>query len=121
MLPPERTSEYTLGVAVSGGADSVALLHVLVELAPQLNLGLRVLHFDHMLRGDQSRQDAEFVRALGGRLGLVVHACAEDVGALAAQTGDNLEQAARNSRYSFFQQLRQAGEVQAVALGHTLS
>ncbi len=48
------------GVAVSGGADSVCLLHVLVELAPSLGLSLSVLHVDHQLRGEDSR--AELVR-----------------------------------------------------------
>ena len=55
-----------VGVAVSGGADSVALLHVLLtELAPRLDLRLSILHLDHMLRGEESRADAGFVRRLG--------------------------------------------------------
>jgi tRNA(Ile)-lysidine synthase TilS/MesJ len=83
-----------VGVAVSGGADSVCLLHVLVELAPRWNLRLRVLHFDHRLRGEESRQDARFVKALAARLGLPFEARAEDVAAAA----DNLEQAARQAR-----------------------
>src|SRR6266542_1156003 len=83
-----------VGVAVSGGADSVALLHVLLELAPQLELRLSVLHLDHMLRGEESRGDAEFVRQLGLRLGIPVRIEARNIAALAEQAGDNLEQAA---------------------------
>src|SRR5262249_8935747 len=54
----------TVVVGVSGGADSVALLHVLLRLAPELMLRLHVLHVDHGLREDSAR-DAEFVQALG--------------------------------------------------------
>ncbi len=104
-----------VGVAVSGGADSVCLLHVLVELAPRWNLRLRVLHFDHRLRGEESRQDARFVKALAARLGLPFEARAEDVAAAA----DNLEQAARHARRRFFREAIEAGRVDRVALGHT--
>ena len=53
-----------VGVAVSGGADSVCLLHVLVELRERWNLALSVLHLDHQLRGEESRGDARFVAEL---------------------------------------------------------
>ena len=58
------------GVAVSGGADSVCLLEVLRELGRRWQLSLAVLHLDHGLRGEESRQDAEFVRVLAGRMEL---------------------------------------------------
>ena len=64
----ERHRMFTPGdrvaVAVSGGADSVCLLHVLLELAPRWNLTVSVVHVNHNLRGDASRADAEFVRSL---------------------------------------------------------
>ena len=53
-----------VGVAVSGGADSVCLLHVLLDLAPRWDLEFTVLHLDHGLRGEESRGDAEFVQSL---------------------------------------------------------
>src|ERR1035438_1522220 len=63
----ERHRMFTPGdrvaVAVSGGADSVCLLHVLRDLAPRWNLSLGVVHINHNLRGDASRGDAEFVRS----------------------------------------------------------
>src|SRR5690242_1283039 len=62
-----------VGVAVSGGADSVALLHLLLELAPRLGISVSILHLDHMLRGEESRADAEFVRNLGLKLGIFAH------------------------------------------------
>src|SRR5678816_473053 len=59
-----------LGVAVSGGPDSVCLLYVLVDLAGQWGRPLHVLHLDHGLRGEESRGDAEFVRGLADSLGI---------------------------------------------------
>ena len=109
-----------VGVAVSGGADSVALVHVLLELAPQLDLRLAILHLDHMLRGEESRADAEFVRELGARLGLPVRVEERNVAELAAATGDNLEQAARRARHELFAQAIADG-TERIALGHTLS
>ena len=59
-----------VGAAVSGGADSVCLLYVLRELAPQWDLRLSLLHLNHGLRGEESRQDEQFVRDLAARLGM---------------------------------------------------
>ncbi len=105
------------GVAVSGGADSVCLLEALRELAPQWHLHLAVLHLDHGLRGEESREDAEFVRELASRMQLpFVLARAE----LASVSG-NLEEAAREARLHFFREQITAGVVDRVALGHTRS
>ncbi len=103
------------GVAVSGGADSVCLLHALVELAPRWNLHLHVLHLDHGLRGEESRHDAEFVRQLAASFSLPATVRAVD---LAASAG-NLEQAGRHARLCFFREMISTGAVQRVALGHT--
>jgi tRNA(Ile)-lysidine synthase len=110
-----------VGVAVSGGADSVCLLHLLHELAPEWALALSVLHLNHGLRGDESRADEEFVRTLAAGLGLPFHSRSLDVAALAAGTGDNLEQAARRLRREFFSDFLARGELDRVALGHTRS
>ena len=106
-----------VGVAVSGGADSVCLLHVLVELAPRWDLRLSVLHLDHGLRGEESRQDAEFVRGLAVRLGLPLSLRETAV----AQSADNLEQAARQARLDFFRETIASGAAKRVATGHTRS
>lgn len=108
-----------VGVAVSGGADSVALLYLLVELAPRWNLALRVLHVDHGLRGEESRADARFVAELAARLGLGFELREADVRAMARASGDNIEQAARRLRLDFFHRLLERGVVDRVALGHT--
>jgi tRNA(Ile)-lysidine synthase len=106
-----------VGVAVSGGADSVCLLYVLLELAARWDLHLSVLHLDHGLRGEESRQDAEFVRALAGRLGLPLSLRETSV----AQSPDNLEQAGREARLAFFRETIASGAAKRVATGHTRS
>jgi len=110
-----------VGVAVSGGADSVCLLHVLCELAPRWDLRLTVLHLDHQLRGEESLQDAVFVRDLAAALDLPFELRETDVQALCRQTGDNLEQAARAARLAFFRDLTGGRTLDRVAVGHTRS
>ena len=110
-----------VGVAVSGGADSVCLLHVLFELAPRWNLHLHVLHLDHQLRGEESREDACFVERLAAGLGLPCSLERADVSTLARDRGENLEQAARNERRRFFLEFLHSGAVDRIALGHTRS
>ena len=105
-----------VGVAVSGGADSVCLLHLLVEVASCWDLGLHVLHVNHNLRGAESRGDAEFVRALATSLELPVQ-----VQELDLSGKGNLEQRARGWRYGFFREWREAAGAACVALGHTRS
>jgi tRNA(Ile)-lysidine synthase len=106
-----------VGVAVSGGADSVCLLHLLVALVPRWNLRLTVLHLDHGLRGEESREDAEFVRALAASLGLPVEIrCVELAG-----TGGNREQAGRVARLQFFREAMANHSLDRVAVGHTRS
>lgn len=102
-----------LGVGVSGGADSVALLHALARLGYELT----VLHVNHRLRGAESDGDEAFVEALARRLGLAYEA--ERVTVAAA--GGNLEAAARAARREFFTVARARHGLAAVAVGHTRS
>jgi len=112
---------HRVGVAVSGGADSVCLLHALVELAPRWALRLRVLHLNHQLRGAESDRDAEFVREMASQLGLEADVECADVPDLHARQGGNLEQLARQVRWDFFVRRIREGSVDRVAAGHTLS
>ena len=119
---PERVAEIIprynmlpgsgrVGVAVSGGADSVALLHVLRGLWSDLI----VLHVNHHLRGEESDGDEAFVRELAQSLGLAIaveHAIPE---------AGNLEQEARRARRAFFLRCRDELRIERVALGHTRS
>ncbi len=100
--------------AVSGGADSLALLHFLHSR----HYPLVVAHFDHQLRPDSAADEAH-VRALAAELGLPYVSAAENVAAHAQAARLSVEEAARELRYRFlFQAARQAG-AQAVATGHT--
>jgi tRNA(Ile)-lysidine synthase len=101
--------------AVSGGPDSVCLLHMLAELAPEAGLRLEVAHLNHMLRGTESDADQRFVEELAGKLNLRFHCGQADV---AARRG-NLEQSARRARQSFFASLNDGGAAGRVATGHT--
>ena len=106
-----------LGIAVSGGADSVCLLHVLLELRQEFSLTLSVIHIDHNLRGAESQADAQFVHNLAQRLALPFHLRTLD---LSGRRG-NLEQEARRARYAIFRDLVRDGLSQKVAVGHTRS
>jgi tRNA(Ile)-lysidine synthase len=110
-----------VGVAVSGGADSTALLYVLLDLRARWDLRLSVLHVNHCLRGEESESDARFVRELARRLGLEFRCHEADVPRIISAEGGNLEQTARRVRRDFFLGLIRAGELDRVALGHTCS
>ncbi len=94
-----------VGVAVSGGIDSVALLRLLLELRHELGIVLSVVHFNHKLRGAESDSDQEFVTRLARDHDLELHADSDDVAARAAEERVSLETAARELRYGFFQTL----------------
>jgi tRNA(Ile)-lysidine synthase len=99
-------------VAVSGGADSTALLLILAELAHELGIVIHVAHFDHRTRPKQSAEDADFVAKLANRIGAPIR-----VGR--ADKPTKTEDAARIARYEFLR--RAAGEIgaTAIATGHT--
>jgi tRNA(Ile)-lysidine synthase len=99
-----------VGVAVSGGIDSVALLRLLIELRHELGLVLSVVHFNHGLRAAESDADQEFVGGLAQEHGLEFYLAGGDVGELAAQEGSGMEAAARELRYGFFRRLLGASE-----------
>ena len=107
-------------VGVSGGADSVALLLALLELvrADKLKAELVVGHLEHGIRGQASRDDAEFVRELAGRNDLPILVEAVDVPALAEQGKLSLESAGRMARYEFFRRSAQQEQCSHVALAH---
>jgi tRNA(Ile)-lysidine synthase len=108
-------------VAVSGGADSVALAHAICRspFFPQLVLA----HLNHRLRGDESDGDEEFVRSLPLPWNLADHVDVRtsrcDIAALASDAGGNLEATARQQRYAFLQQVAVDADATWVATGHT--
>jgi len=123
MQPPTlRTSLLRPGqriaVAVSGGADSVALLRRLLEERPSIVLS--VAHVHHGIRGAAADEDEAFVADLAAAHDLPFHLHRTDAPAAAATLHETLEEAARNLRYAFFRQIMVDGQVDAVATAHTL-
>lgn len=109
-------------VAVSGGADSVAMLLALDELirSDRLNLKILVAHLNHRLRGKVSDADARWVGLLAKSLGHKVTVSGVDVKRRAAKTGDNLEQAARRARYEFLTGKARSVKAKVVLTAHTM-
>jgi tRNA(Ile)-lysidine synthase len=106
--------------AVSGGPDSVALLHLLYRLRGELGLRLEVAHLQHGIRGEEARQDARFVAEMAERLALRFHLREVDLPRVKAEKGrGNLEAMAREERYGFFAELAQEHGLLKVALAHT--
>ena len=128
LLPP---GSHVL-CAVSGGADSVCLLHALYHLRPSLNFSLSAAHYDHGLRGEDSTQDAGFVeqfvslccgeqRLPDGRVlpPVKLYQGKGDVGKEAARTGAGIEETARILRYAFLRLAAQQAGANLIATAHT--
>lgn len=109
-----------VGAAVSGGADSVALLRTLLSRREALGLVLSVVHVHHGIRGEEAERDAAFVEALAAQHRLPIELQRVDTPARAAQHGETLEEAARHLRYGFFRELFDSGKLDAIATAHTL-
>ncbi len=103
-----------IGVAVSGGADSTALLMALVRLG----LDCEVLHCDFHLRGDESVRDEQFVKSLCARIGVPFHLYEPDVAGYMKSTGCSVEMACRDLRYEWFRAMAGKHDYKAVAVAH---
>lgn len=112
--PGERVA-----VAVSGGADSVALLRVLLDLREQLGVVLSVAHFNHRIRGADADTDEQFVRSLAQQFGLEFYAGSADAPAYARQHRISLETAAREVRHAWFTQLIGEAGADKIATAHS--
>jgi len=110
--------DATLLVGVSGGPDSVCLLHVLLQMKDRLGLRLHVAHLNHLLRGAESDADAEYVSQLAWHLGVAATIERRDIRAYRAERRCSLEEAAREVRYNFFAEVAQAIGADTVAVGH---
>jgi tRNA(Ile)-lysidine synthase len=106
-------------VGVSGGGDSVALLHGLHALADQERLQLVAAHLDHGIRGAAAADDAAWTAELCERLEIPLVLESADVPAYARERGLNLEEAARDVRYQFFERVAVAANCSHVAVAHT--
>ncbi len=110
-----------VGVAVSGGPDSVLLLYFMEALAREMGLKLGVVHFNHRLRGAESEGDEALVRGLAESLGVDYLRSEADVGREARAGRGNLEAVARALRYHYFFSLVDQGRLDCVATAHTAS
>jgi tRNA(Ile)-lysidine synthase len=108
-------------VAVSGGADSVCLIHVLDRLKETLGITLHVAHLDHQLRGAESRDDARYVADLARSLGIPATIEPGQVKEYQTEHKTSLEEAAREVRYNFLAQVARSVGAGEVAVGHTSS
>lgn len=108
--------ELSLLIAVSGGEDSHALLHVLNRLAGEGRLSLAVAHFDHALR-DESRKETEFVRTLAQSYSLPFASARAD----GHRGSENLEAWARRVRYEFLERARKARQCDLIVTAHHLN
>jgi tRNA(Ile)-lysidine synthase len=108
-------------VALSGGADSVALVHLLRELQDLGELTVAGLaHLNHQLRGLEAEEDEAFCQALAAELGLPIHVGRADVRALAREQRRSVEDAARVARYAFLEEVADQLIADAIAVAHSL-
>ncbi|HEX3031158.1 MAG TPA: tRNA lysidine(34) synthetase TilS [Bacillota bacterium] len=105
-------------VAVSGGADSISLLHILSCLAPELGIELHAVHVNHMLRGEAAQQDALFTANTCRRLGVPCTVREVDVRSLAKDMNTSKQDAARVLRYRVLMEESSKFRADKIALGH---
>jgi tRNA(Ile)-lysidine synthase len=108
----------TIVVGVSGGPDSLCLLHLLCRLRSRYQLGLHVAHLHHGMRGAEADADAEYVRALAADWGLPYTAQQIDIPALARDHRLAFEEAARRTRYAFLCRVAVEVGARTIAVGH---
>jgi len=106
-------------IAVSGGPDSIALLHILYHLKHDYNLRLGIVHFEHGIRGESSLRDAKFVERVAKSLNLPFYISYGKAREYAKEKKLSLEAAARELRYNFFNEILSKTKADKLALGHT--
>jgi tRNA(Ile)-lysidine synthase len=106
-------------LAVSGGPDSICLLHILNELKNDLHIRLVVAHFDHGLRPSEDDSETVFVRGLADSLKLPFETAKGHL--LVKKARGSREETARNARYAFLERIRKKHKAQKIALGHNLN
>jgi tRNA(Ile)-lysidine synthase len=113
------SANQKLVVAVSGGADSVCLLHILVSLQKELKIKLHIAHLNHQLRGAESEADAQYVADLARRLGIPITIERRNIKGYQREKRLSLEEAAREVRYHFLAEVAGTIGAKRVAVGHT--
>ena len=111
-LSLDRDKKYLLGL--SGGADSVGLFHLLRTGG----YSFCAAHINHEIRGDEARRDEDFCRTLCTEYGIEFYSARLDVPAIAKERGESLEEAAREVRYAFFEQVMRAEDIPILLTAH---
>jgi tRNA(Ile)-lysidine synthase len=107
-------------VGVSGGPDSMALLHLLIQLAPDYHIQLGIAHLNHRLRGAAGKRDAAVVYKTAKTLGIPCHIRSADVMKVKKKLKLSLEDAARRVRYAFFNKIMRSTGYDKLAVGHQM-
>ncbi|AKN33023.1 PP-loop domain protein [Clostridium carboxidivorans P7] len=105
-------------VAVSGGPDSMSLLHILYSLRKQLNIELCAAHVNHCLRGNESDKDEEYVKEFCEKLNIEFRSKSVDINKIMKMQNISCESAGRNARYDFFNDLKKELNAQKIAIAH---
>ena len=112
------SSGDVVAVALSGGKDSVCLLHLLLSLREELNITVKAVHVDHSIRGKDSENDANFVKNYCEKLGVLVKVFKVDAPLYSKQNNLSLEQGARALRYGVFKSVLDSGFANLIATAH---
>ncbi|OPJ61068.1 tRNA lysidine(34) synthetase TilS [Clostridium oryzae] len=105
-------------VALSGGPDSICLMHILNGLKKQFNLTLYAAHVNHCLRGKEADEDEEYVKNFCRKIGVDIFTKRVDVNAIAKRDKVSSETAGRNARYEFFYELKDKLQADKIAIAH---
>lgn len=105
-------------VAFSGGADSSALLHLIVNDSKMNGYSVHAAHFHHGIRGDEADRDAEFCRSVAEKYGIPFHIEQADIPALAKANGNSVEAEARERRYAFFDRVMRENGIPILVTAH---
>ncbi len=108
-------SNAKIGIAVSGGSDSIFLLHSLNAIKTKFNIQLHILHVNYHLRGDNSNKDANFIENIALQLQIPFFKLDSPID----PQSSSIEAKARDIRYSYFEKIRSEHQLQYIAIGHT--
>ena len=115
------TKSDSILVALSGGPDSVALLHLLTKLQKEYQLSLSAIYINHQIRKTAAKKEEKFCQNLCDNLGIELFIVSEDIPLLAKKTKKGIEETARDYRYGIFEMLAKEHAFSKVALGHHLN
>lgn len=105
-------------VALSGGPDSICLLHILNSLKTKLNIEILAAHVNHCLRGENANKDEEFARKFCENLGIDFYVKRVNIDKVAKERKISTEMAGRDERYAFFNELKEKYKVKKIAIAH---